>query len=699
MLGGACSGASYPTVSCHQPIWAQASSGSAVSVIGSWDGWQSPGIAASPSGEPGWQMALLTLPAGQYGYEVVTDGTVGLDPFEPLTTFVGDREVSLLMAADCTVPALKVDSASADATGALAVSGTFSAASGGPALDASSVHATVDGAPVPSTAEVTAAPAAGTFSISMGGLAPGKHTVTIDAADAEGNAADAARAAVWVQPAADTWEDAVLYQIVTDRFRADGGATLAPPATPGARAGGTFSGVVAEIERGTFAALGVTALWISPVYQNPTGFLAGSDGHLSQGYHGYWVLADRTVEPAFGGEAGLDALMAAAHAHGLRVLFDIVPNQVYQQNPLYLAHESDGWFNTGRDACICGASDCDWGTYQQTCWFAPYLPDVRYQDDGAMENAVGDALFWMSRFDADGVRIDAVPMTPRATTRRIVRALRDSEAPSRALFALGEIFTGGGTSGLDQIKYYLGPDGLDSAFDFPLMWAMRDVIAHDAAGFDEIEGIVGETEQALAGSGAIVPRMLDNHDTTRFISEASGDDLGDPWDNPPPEPTGSDVFARQQMALALIFTLPGMPILYYGDEVGLAGADDPDSRRVMPALDGLPTEQAATLALTRRLGMLRRCSLALRRGARVPIWDDSLTYAFARDAGDGAPVVALFSRAQVPATVTIPGGIVPSGPWVDAISGEAISLEAGTAVPLDPLSFRILVPASSGCRL
>lgn len=86
------------------------------------------------------------------------------------------------------------------------------------------------------------------------------------------------------------------------------------------------------------------------------------------------------------------------------------------------------------------------------------------------------------------------------------------------------------------------------------------------------------------------------------------------------------------------------------------------------------------------------------RGAR-PDWDDSLTYAFARDAGDGAPVVALFSRAQVPATVTIPGGIVPSGPWVDAISGEAISLEAGTAVPLDPLSFRILVPASSGCRL
>ena len=699
LLGGACSGASYPVVDCHQAIWARAAAGSTVTVMGSWDGWQAPGIAAVPSGPPGWQLALLTLPPGQYGYEVVTDGTVGLDPFEPLTTFVGEREVSRLAAADCTVPALQIAAASADAAGALAVSGTFAAAAGGPALDPASVRAAVDGAPLAAgtATRITAAPALGTLSIATDGLAVGKHTVTIDAADAQGHAAPTARAAVWVQPAAETWDDAVLYQIVTDRFRGDGGAALAPPATPGTRAGGTFAGVTAEIERGTFAALGVTALWISPVYQNPTGFLPGTDGHLSEGYHGYWVLADRAVEPAFGGEAALDALMASAHAHGLRVLFDIVPNQVYQQNPIYLAHQSDGWFNSGPDACICGAAGCDWATYQQSCWFTPYLPDVRYQADGAMENAVGDALFWMSRFDADGVRIDAVPMTPRATTRRIVRALRDSEAPSRALFALGEVFTGGGTAGLDQIKYYLGPDGLDSAFDFPLMWAMRDVIAHDVSGFDEVEGILAETEQALAGSGAVVPRMLDNHDTTRFISEASGDDLSDPWGNPPPQPASPSVFARHQMALALVFALPGMPVIYYGDEVGLAGADDPDSRRVMPALEGLPSEQAATLALTRRLGALRRCSVALRRGARVPIWDDSDTYAFARDVGDGAPVVALFSRSQAPAVVTVPGGIVPAGSWVDAISGAAITLAGDTAVPLAPLSFRILVPASSAC--
>ncbi len=244
----------------------------------------------------------------------------------------------------------------------------------------------------------------------------------------------------------------------------------------------------------------------------------------------------------------------------------------------------------------------------------------------------------------------------------------------------------------------MGPDGLDSAFDFPLMWAMREVIADDAAGFDSIESILAATEGALAGSGSMPARMLDNHDVSRFISEADGNGGNDPWASPPPQPTGPVAYARQRMALGLVFSLPGMPVVYYGDEVGLAGATDPDSRRVMPSLDVLSPDQAATLALTRRLGALRRCSLALRRGVRVPIWAGADTYAFARDAGDGAPALVLFSKAGGPALVSIPGGVVPAGAWVDGVTGAPVTLQGETAIPLDPLSFRILVPASSACH-
>jgi glycosidase len=696
LLAG-CSGPTYPAVDCHQPVWARASGpGATMEVVGSWDGWKTPGVSGSPA-DGGWMLALLQLPPGEYGYQVVVDGVAGLDPYQPLSTYRGEQEVSLLVAADCNTPAIQIGSANADGAGALSLDATFQAAAGGPPLDPAGVRVTIDGAEARG-ARVSAKPATGAFSVVASGLARGKHTVTVRARDAQGKEAAAKDAAVWVRPAAETWTDGVLYEIMIDRFRGDGGAPLAPPPTPGTRAGGTLGGVTAEIEKGTFDALGVTALWLTPVYTNPDDFRAGKDGHVSQAYHGYWPLACREVEPRFGGEAALDALVAAAHAHGLRVLFDIVPNQLYDRNPRFLDHGHDGWFNMASADCICGAPHCSWSGHIETCWFAPYLPDLRYQDDAAMHASMDDALFWMRRFDADGVRIDAVPMMPRAATRRILRAIRDDEGPRGARFAVGEIFTGPGQGGIDTIRYHLGPDGLDSAFDFPLMWQLRDTIADGGAGFDAVDQVLGETDTAYAGSGTVEARILDNHDTARFVSEANGDGARDGWTDPPPQPSSPAAYARQRLALGMIFALPGMPVLYYGDEVALAGANDPDARRVMPDPASLSEEQQQTLALARRLGTLRGCLKALRRGARSTVWVDTDHYAFVRDAGDGAPAVALFSRSEAPSTIAIPGGLVPGGSYVGAISGMTVSLSGEAEVPIDPMSFEILIPSNSPCR-
>ncbi|MFT3767239.1 MAG: alpha-amylase family glycosyl hydrolase [Minicystis sp.] len=690
----ACGGDPWPSVDCHQVVWWRpAHTTDEVRVIGSWDGWQTPGIAAEPA-EDGWKGALLTLPPGEHGYLITVNGAPRLDKFQPLTTFRGEQEVSLLIADDCSVPALHIEAAEADADGALHVAGTFLAHDRGPAIAPASLTVGIDGEPA-KTAQPSATAATGAFTINASGLAPGKHTITIDAQDAGGKAAERARASVWVKPVAETWSDAVLYQIVVDRYRGDGGTALAAPPTPGTRAGGTLAGVTAEIEKGTFAALGVSALWISPVYTNPDEFRIGRDGHLSQGYHGYWPVADREVDPHLGGEAALDALIASAHAHGLRVLFDLVPNHVYETNPRYTAHQSDGWFDDGPDHCICGDPGCDWGAHIERCWFTSFLPDVRWESDAAMNATVADTLFWMDRFDADGVRIDAVPMMPRLTTRRILRAMRDHVAPRSALFSVGEVFTGPG--GIDSIKFHMGPDGLDSAFDFPLMWSLRDAIASNRAGLDAIASTLDETDTALRGSGAVMARMLGNHDTTRFLSEAAGNAGNDAWANPPPQPTSAGPYVRQRLATALIFALPGMPVIYYGDEIGLAGASDPDSRRVMPSLDALSEEQQKTLALTKRLGQLRRCLPSLRTGARVPVWADGTTLAFARDSGDGVPALALFSTAQAQTKIAVPGGVVPPGDYVDALSGEAVTLAGGDAIPIDPLTAKILVPSTSPC--
>ena len=674
-----------PERSCGGTIWAkpEGSAGAVLSVIGSWNDWDAAGATLLPQ-EDGWQALTLELPPGEYGYQVVERGARRLDVFNPQSTFRGDLEVSLLVVADCSAPALRIDAASGEA-----VSGVFLAARGGAALDPASLRAT-DGDGARLTAAAASA-AEGSFSFSTKGLSPGKHTLSIEATDRDGQAAEPARAVVWVEPAAATWADGVLYQVVIDRYRGDGGAALAAPKTPGSWAGGTLDGVRAEIERGTFEELGVTALWLSPVYRNPEGTFPGSGGHSYEAYHGYWPADDRAVDPRLGGDAALRAVITAAHARGLRVILDFVPNHVYESNPRYLEHAADGWFNDGPTHCVCGAPGCDWG---QACWFAPYLPDVRFQSAGAMQVTLDDVRFWIEGFDADGLRIDAVPLMPRAATRRMTAALHATAAPKGELFSIGEIFTGPGPGGLEQIRPYLGPNGLDGAFDFPLMWALRDAVATDRAGFEVVEAALANAETSLKGSGAVLGRMLDNHDTSRFLSEADGKGANDPWSNPPGQPVDPTRYLRLQMGLALLMTSPGLPVLYYGDEVGLAGAGDPDSRRVMPALESLSADQATVRAMARRLGALRKCSKALRTGARVPLTATADSYAHLRDAGSGEAAIAVLSRTGK--AVTLPEGSVPAGAYVDALSGE--SVDPAGAIPMKALGFRILVPASSGCR-
>lgn len=691
----ACNSAT-PGRACTATIWGQPSRpGAELSLIGSWNDWYLPGIPLAPSDQPPWWVARVdaaTAAPGEYGYLLLEDGAHRRDEHNPLSTFwadKGDLEVSLLVVPDCSVPEVAVESVDIVNGGTMRVAAKFLAADDG----ARPVKVT---ARTRGGAELAAEMIAGDIVVESAGLARGRHSLHVTVEDAAGRVATA-RASGFVAPAADAWGEGLLYQVVTDRFRGDGGAPLEPPETPGSRAGGTLDGVVAEIERGTFAAMGVTGLWISPVYVNPAELREGrGDGHFYSGYHGYWVLDSRGVDPRIGGEAGLERLMAAAHASGLRVLLDVVPNHVYEENPRFKERAGDEGFNWSDPACVCGLGDCDWGRFIQTCWFTTYLPDLRLEDPAALRSVYEDLIWWTERFDADGVRIDAVPMMPRAATRRMAHELRASAAGD-APFLIGEVFTGAGLWGIDVIRYYLGPDGLDSVFNFPLMWVIRDVVAHESAGFGEVEAMLQSVERATEGAGAVMGQILGNHDTTRFFSEAHGDAGGDPWRTPAEAADDPIAFDRVRTGLTLLMTLPGLPVLYYGDEVGLAGGNDPDNRRVLPAWEALSAEQARTLALVRRLGALRRCSAGLRRGGRAALQVGEDVYAYAR--GEGAEaVLVMVSRAAELRSVKIPAGRVPDGEYVDVLSEQRFVVGGGDVeVDLGARASRVLVAAGGGC--
>lgn len=699
LLAAACSPAPDEPAAgeCRVAIWGRPErAGERLSVTGTWDDWAAPREMRDFSG--GWQVLEIDLPPGPHGYLVVEASEGRVDRYQPLTTFRDDgQEVSLLFVEDCEVPGVAPTRTHQVEPGGYEIEATLRRARSGAPVDADAVDARDETGQL---RVVDLDPETGALRLRGEGRAPGKHHATVTVTDRDGASSQPRSVAAWIDPVAPTWADGVLYQIMIDRFRGDDGRVLDPPATPGSRAGGTLGGVRAELQAGTFEALGVSALWLSPVYVNPQEARLGrDDDHLYEGYHGYWPLQSRAVDARIGGEAGLHALIDAAHARGIRVILDLVPNHYYEANPRVVQHRADGWFHEHDPPCVCGSPTCPWSTFIETCWFTEYLPDLRFQNADVMELAVEDARWWQDTFDIDGVRIDAVPMMPRAVTRRLVHGLRQGSGTAETAFTLGEIFTGGGESGTADIRFYMGPDGLDSAFDFPLMWALREAIAHGGAGFAAVEEVLQGTDLALAGSGAVMARMIGNHDVTRFCSEIAGDAGGDPWDAPPMQPKGEGVYARQALALGLVLTLPGLPVIYYGDETGLAGAADPDNRRVMPDLDALTGARARLLATTRRLGALRRCSPALRTGARVPLVAGEDTWAFARTADDGRAAIVVATRSEGTATVVLPASLeVAAGEWVDALAGDRFVLGGGeTEVDVAGPGLRVLLAASDPC--
>ncbi len=686
--------ATTPQRACGLTVWYHASDAAHVEVVGSWNAWARPGAVLERAREDGWRVTSFDLGAGAYSYAIVDDGQWLTDATVPTTSFHDGLEVTWVSVQSCDAPQLHVDGVTATPQGQATVSASFLASRSGDPVDPATLTATARDGSVIAASAFQVDPATGKTSFSVTGLSPGKYVYTLRGADTRGRAADDARATLWIEPRPFDQRDTVIYQIMIDRYR-DAGGALRAPTSPAGRAGGTVDGVRAAVESGEIAALGANTLWLSPLYANPDGDFPGADGRAYSSYHGYWPSASRALESLQADQASLDRLISAAHARGIRVLFDVVPHHVHSANPYFAAHRGDGWFQHPDASCICGSPTCDWSTHIEDCWFAPYLPAFDWTDPDAADQATSDVVWWLDTFDGDGVRIDAVPMMPRGATRRIAWEARARYGqPGYAPFMLGENFVGQG--GFQLLRYDLGPFGLDSEFHFPLMWTLRSVIAQASGSMADIDASISTGEAAWNGSGAVMSLMIGNHDVSRFSSVSSGDDGGDTW-TPAPQSVDPLVYAKQAMALGLTYTLPGAPVVYYGDEIALAGRGDPDCRRVLPPESALSSLQLQTRAAVRALGAARTCLASLRRGSYRLLHADAEQLVFARElAGeDTAVVVASRSPNQI-AAVPLPG--IAPGMYTDVLSGHSLTITPPlTKIDGAPFSLTVYVPASSAC--
>jgi glycosidase len=486
-------------------------------------------------------------------------------------------------------------------------------------------------------------------------------------------------------PAAMDWRDAVIYFALIDRFN-DGdpsnNSTVAGAEFPGQYQGGDFLGIKAKIDDGYFDQLGINTIWITSPLNNTWNAYKGSDGHMYSGYHGYWPKDATQIDTHFGSEADLKAMVATAHAHHIQVLIDYVMNHVTIDSPTYV--QNTGWFwpddNGSGGNCVCGQG-CP--TFNTVCWFDTFLPTFDMLNSDARRWSVGNAITWAKELGIDGFRLDAVKQVETVWFTD-TRARANAElAWDQRFYMVGETFDGN----RDLIKSYVNPDTmLDGQFDFPLRGNVLGTLLHRTGTMNDLKSFC-DSNDTYYGNGSVMSTFLGNHDVPRAIEHALDTPMFDPWDGgkwaawsgQPTLPDSPNPFQRLSVAYAFLFTSPGIPMIYYGDEYGMPGAGDPDNRHFMQ-WSGYTQNQTWLHDQIAALAKVRAAHASVRRGSRMTLALGTDTWTYKMTTSGDTVYVAL-NRGDSPQDSGL-----PAGSYVDLISGAQISVP----VQLAPRSALVL---------
>ncbi len=481
--------------------------------------------------------------------------------------------------------------------------------------------------------------------------------------------------------------EAVFYQIFPDRFvngdpandpqpneyeyRGQGPqtfpwGTLPPDDTPFPLVfyGGDLQGIAQKLDY--VEQLGVTALYLNPIF-------------TAQSNHKYDVADYEHVDPHFGGDEALVALRHALDARGMRYLLDIVPNHSGYRHP---------WFQTAQaDA---SAPEADFYTFtrhpdEYTSWLGVWiLPKLNYGSAELRRRIYEgeEAVFrrWLRPpFSADGWRVDVANMLGRqgASQRgvEVARGIREAVKASRAdAYLLGENFFDA-TAQLqgdqfDGVMNYMGFTkpllswlrgyrqgawGMEQRITSPLPWPTSAMTATWQSRMAAIPWAIALQQYNLLGS----------HDTERVHSQLNGNE------------------ALHQLAATLLMTFPGVPGIYYGDEIGMTDLPQVGSRACM-VWDERKWNRSL-LAIYRSLIELRRSSPVLQHGGFQILAAEQDTLAYQRDSQAGRIIVVAYRGATPRPAAPLPvahGGVPDGTRFVEHFSGRKAIVEDG-AIRLD----------------
>ncbi len=433
------------------------------------------------------------------------------------------------------------------------------------------------------------------------------------------------------------WQDAIIYSLMIDRFVNGNPGNDDPVDQPQLdwRAnffGGDFAGVTQKIESGYFDSLGINTLWISPVNKTTDkAYREYPEPHrYYTGYHGYWPISPDETEPRFGSLEEFKQLVNTAHRHGITVLLDFVSNHVHIEHEYFRQHRD--WFGSydlpdGRKNIRL------WDEFRLTTWFDTFLASFDYVNSPEAVDAMTDnAVWWLKETDIDGFRHDATKHIPYSFWRELTRKIKTEVAPSRGtdIYQIGETFGGD-----DLIKSFVNNGMLTSQFNFGQYFALRRIFTDPNGDLSELSIAINKAFEVY-GYNHVMGNILDSHDQIRIMGLLEGDitmaenGVERAFQEPKITVDEYSTYQKAQILFCYLLTVPGVPIIYYGDEFGMTGANDPDNRRMMRFDEQLSDKEKAQLGIVKKIIQLRKNYSCLRRGDYVNLYSDKDALIFSR---------------------------------------------------------------------
>lgn len=457
-------------------------------------------------------------------------------------------------------------------------------------------------------------------------------------------------------------QDDIIYFIVTDRFFGKNKQSVTP--SDNTIHGGTLDGIVEKLDY--LLTLGVTAIWITPVYKNVSDFFG------TEPYHYYWAedftqiderLLDGSHLPLSTDQSTLAFFIQHCESKGMKVILDMVINHAGYGAE---THFSADWFNHGPS----------WDTIKGPL---SGLPDFNHDNPAVLDYFINNIQDWITHGQVSNIRMDTVKHVEPKFWHYFKAQIR-GQYPYITL--LGEVLSQR-KEDIKELLEYQNYHDFDSLFDFPLATALRSTLIYDEPirnwlarprlQEDEPTGVLDNDNPLKGGyrnaNGLVT--LLDNHDLEkRIMSHARSKHTG--------EGAGLEWAVRvNKLCLATLFTIRGIPQLYYGTELGMEGwktgsnnSEDKDMRRDFPwqVIGGNHqphpefARESEIYHWTRDLIRLRRQNAAFRYGTTITLWSDDLVYAFLRIAADDVALAVINNGYQdmpVPLPLTLQSSVVP----------------------------------------